>query len=79
MNHDLRYIHIRRRAERTLPPLSLGYVNLLAVAVITPFTMYFATWGARIAHAIPMRALRICFGLFLAITAIRMFLDLATA
>lgn len=61
-----------------LPPLSLGYVNLLAVAVITPFTMYFATIGARIAHAIPMRALRICFGLFLAATALRMFIDLAT-
>lgn len=24
MDHDLRYIHIRRRAEKTLPPLSLG-------------------------------------------------------
>ena len=47
-----------------LPPFSLGYVNLLALAVITPFTMYFATIGARIAHAIPMRALRMCFGLF---------------
>lgn len=62
-----------------LPPLSLGYVNLLAVAVITPFSMYFATVGARIAHAIPMRALRICFGLFLAATALRMFIDLATS
>ncbi len=61
-----------------LPPLSLGYVNLLAVGVITPFTMYFATVGARIAHAIPMRALRACFGLFLAATALRMFIDLAT-
>lgn len=62
-----------------LPPLSLGYVNLLAVAVITPFTMYFATIGARLAHAVPMHALRICFGLFLAATASRMFIDLATA
>ncbi len=62
-----------------LPPFSLGYVNLLAVAVITPFTVYFATVGARIAHAIPMRALRMCFGLFLALTAARMFIDLATA
>ena len=58
-----------------LPPLSLGYVNLVAVGVITPFTMYFATVGARIAHAISMRA---CFGLFLAATALRMFIDLAT-
>lgn len=61
-----------------LPPFSLGYVSLPAVAIITPFTMVFATVGARIAHAIPMRALRICFGLFLAATAARMFVDLAT-
>ena len=59
-----------------LPPLSLGYVNLLAVAIITPFTMAFATVGARIAHAIPMRALRACFGVFLAATALRMAGDL---
>ena len=62
-----------------LPPFSLGYVNLLALAVITPFTMYFATIGARIAHAIPMRALRMCFGLFLTATALRMFINLATS
>ena len=62
-----------------LPPFSLGYVNLLAVAVITPFTTAFARVGAHIAHAIPMRALRACFGLFLAATAMRMLVDLATA
>ncbi len=62
-----------------LPPLSLGYVNLLAVLVITPFTTVFATVGARIAHAIPMRALRACFGLFLGVTSLRMAADLLTA
>jgi hypothetical protein len=62
-----------------LPPFSLGYVNLVALAVITPFTTIFARVGARIAHAIPMRALRACFGVFLAITAARMFVDLATS
>ncbi len=62
-----------------LPPFSLGYVNLVALAVITPFTTIFARLGARIAHAIPMRALRACFGVFLAVTAVRMFADLATS
>lgn len=62
-----------------LPPLSLGYVSLPAVAVITPFTTVFAKLGARIAHAIPMRALRACFGVFLGVTAAGMILDLATA
>lgn len=62
--------------QEGLPPFSLGYVNLPALALIVPFTTWFAVWGARIAHAIPMRALRICFGLFLALTAIRMIIDL---
>jgi hypothetical protein len=62
-----------------LPPFSLGYVNLVALLVITPFTTIFARVGARIAHAIPMRALRACFGVFLAVTAARMFADLATS
>jgi hypothetical protein len=62
-----------------LPPFSLGYVNLVALAVITPFTTVFARLGARLAHAIPMRALRACFGVFLALTAARMFVDLATS
>ena len=61
------------------PPLSLGYVSLPALLVITPFSTSFAKLGARLAHAIPMRALRACFGLFLAATAIRMFIDLATS
>ena len=52
-------------------------MNLLAVAVITPFTTHFATADARIAYAMPM--LRACFGLFLAATALRIFIDLATA
>jgi uncharacterized membrane protein YfcA len=58
------------------PPLSLGYVNLPALALIVPFTTVFAKVGARIAHAIPMRALRICFGVFLGLTSLRMAYDL---
>lgn len=58
------------------PPLSLGYVNLPALALIVPFTTAFAKVGARIAHAIPMRALRICFGIFLGLTSLRMTYDL---
>ncbi|QPC42592.1 sulfite exporter TauE/SafE family protein [Kaustia mangrovi] len=59
-----------------LPPYSLGYVNLLAAAIITPLTVLFARLGVRIAHAIPQRALRLAFGLFLGLTAARMVLDL---
>lgn len=59
-----------------LPPFSLGYVNLLLAAVIIPLSTTFARVGVKIAHAIPPRALKLCFGLFLAITSLRMFTDL---
>ncbi|MGR3464014.1 sulfite exporter TauE/SafE family protein [Limimaricola sp.] len=62
-----------------LPPFSLGYVNLVAVAVIIPLTTSFAGVGVRLAHAIPQRALRLSFGLFLALTSARMLWDLAGA
>ncbi|MCA8880635.1 MAG: sulfite exporter TauE/SafE family protein [Rhodobacteraceae bacterium] len=59
-----------------LPPFSLGFVNLLAAVIIIPLTTSFAVVGVRLAHTIPRRALRLAFGLFLALTSIRMFLDL---
>ncbi|MDV7143458.1 sulfite exporter TauE/SafE family protein [Tropicimonas sp. TH_r6] len=61
-----------------LMPFSLGYVNLLAAAVIVPLTMVFARVGVAIAHSIPRRALRLAFGVFLALTSARMFADLWT-
>lgn len=48
-----------------LPPLSLGYVNLLGVAIVIPITLLTAPLGVRIAHALPKRRLEILFGLFL--------------
>jgi uncharacterized membrane protein YfcA len=56
-----------------LPPLSLGYVNLLAFALILPTSMYFAPIGARLAYKLDTRNLRRIFAVFLAITAVRMF------
>ncbi|MXQ11734.1 sulfite exporter TauE/SafE family protein [Microvirga makkahensis] len=57
------------------PPLTVGFVNLIAVAAIIPMTTLLAPVGVRIAHAIPQRALRYCFALFLGLTSIRMFFD----
>ena len=62
--------------QENLPPFSLGYVNLLAAAVLIPLTAGFARVGVRLAHAIPQRALRLSFGLFLALTSINMWVDL---
>lgn len=55
-----------------LPAASLGYVNLLGFAVISPATVLFAPLGAKIAHALPRRKLSILFGIFLFIVAVRM-------
>lgn len=59
-----------------LPPLSLGYVNLLAAAIIIPLTVTFARVGVGLAHRIPRRALRLSFGLFLLATSVKMYVDL---
>jgi uncharacterized membrane protein YfcA len=48
-----------------LPPLSVGYVNLIGVAVVIPITLLTAPVGVRFAHALPRRRLEILFGLFL--------------
>lgn len=54
-----------------LPPLSLGYVNLVGVVLIVPLTLLMAPVGVKVAHALPGRALEIAFGLFLLAVAIR--------
>jgi len=59
-----------------LPPFSLGYANLVGFALIVPTTMIMAPIGVRIAHTIKPQMLRWAFGLFLFITAVRMFLSL---
>lgn len=58
------------------PPFSLGYVNLLGVALIVPATMLSTKWGAALAHRIDARRLRQAFAVFLALTAARMLLSL---
>lgn len=56
-----------------LPPFSLGYVNLAAVAAIIPLSMLAAPWGAKTAHTVPRQVLSYGFGAFLILTAIKMF------
>lgn len=58
------------------PLLSLGYVNLLGFALIVPTTVLAAPWGARLAHTLPRPALRRAFAAFLALTSLRMLLEL---
>lgn len=62
-----------------LPPLSLGYVNLYLAAVIVPLSTWLAGYGVRLAHSIDRRKLRMAFGIFLLLTSLRMWIDLASA
>ncbi len=55
-----------------LPPASLGYVNLIGLALIAPASMLATPWGVTLAHAIPPLLLKRAFALFLGITAARM-------
>jgi uncharacterized membrane protein YfcA len=52
-----------------LPPFSLGYVNLLAVAIVMPLSLFMAPLGVRIAHALSKRQLEASFGAFLLVMA----------
>ena len=54
------------------PPLSIGYVNLIAFFIMFPLTVFFAPIGVKIAHFINQRMLKIIFGIFLMITSTKM-------
>ena len=56
-----------------VPPGSLGYVNVIGFALISPTTILAAPLGAAIAHSLSKRRLSILFGLFLVIVSLRMF------
>lgn len=58
-----------------LPYWALGYVNLLAAALIIPFSMLAAPLGARVAHSMQPRRLEVAFGLFLLLVIARMAAD----
>lgn len=59
--------------EAGLPPGSLGYVNLLAAALVVPASVLSAPFGVRLAHGISRRKLEMAFATFLAVIAARFF------
>jgi len=59
-----------------LPPLSIGFVSVIGVALIAPISSFVAPFGARLAHRLPRRRLEIGFGVFLVIVSIRFLLSL---
>jgi uncharacterized protein len=59
-----------------LPPLSLGFVSLIGVAVMAPVSSLTAPYGARLAHRMPRRALEITFSCFLLAVSLRFLVSL---
>lgn len=59
-----------------LPEGSLGFVHLPALALIVAASMPVAPLGARLAHRLPVRRLRIVFSLLLLALALRMLANL---
>ena len=58
-----------RMAE--LPPLSLGFVSVIAVLVMMPTSIWTAPVGARLAHRLSKRKLEVAFGVFLLLVSAR--------
>ncbi len=56
-----------------LPPFSIGFVNLLMVALVVPLTILVAPYGVRTVHALPRRTVELAFGIFLLLVAMRFF------
>jgi len=54
-----------------LPPLSLGFVSLIGVALMAPVSSFTAPYGARLAHRLPRRALEVLFACFLLLISLR--------
>jgi uncharacterized membrane protein YfcA len=59
-----------------LPPLSVGFVSLVGMAIVAPLSVYAAPYGVRLAHNIPRRWLELAFAAFLASVSIRFLIDL---
>ena len=63
--------------EAELPPLSVGFVSLVGLVLMAPISSLTATYGARLAHAMPRRRLEIAFGLFLLVISVRFLASMA--
>jgi uncharacterized membrane protein YfcA len=59
-----------------LPPLSIGFVSLIGLALMAPVSSFMTRYGVRLAHWLPRRQLEIGFGIFLAIVSVRFLVSL---
>lgn len=61
-----------------LPPYTLGYVNLLGVALVVPASVLAAPLGVRLAHRVSQRTLELMLAAFLASVGLRFLYALVT-
>lgn len=61
-----------------LPIGSVGYVSLIAFAVIVPMTVLTTRFGVALAHSIPKRRLEVLFAAFLTVVCLRFLWALAS-
>jgi uncharacterized membrane protein YfcA len=62
--------------QAEMPPLSIGFVSFIGVAVMAPISSFSAPYGARLAHVLPARSLEIGFGIFLMLVSARFLVSL---
>jgi len=70
------YVLAGWRFMPVLPPLSLGFVSLIAVLIVAPLSSIAAPHGARMAHRLSTRQLEIAFGVFLILASLRFIVSL---
>lgn len=59
-----------------LPPLSIGFVSVIGVALMAPVSSFTASYGVRLAHWLPRRKLEIGFAIFLMFASLRFIISL---
>jgi uncharacterized protein len=64
------------RYQALMPPLSVGFISIIALLIMAPVSSFFAVYGARLAHALSRRRLEMAFGVFLFAVALRFLLSL---
>jgi uncharacterized membrane protein YfcA len=72
----LGYIAAGLPHEALLPPLSLGFVSLIGLAVMAPLSSLTAPYGARLAHKMSRRTLEVTFASYLLLISLRFVVSL---
>jgi len=72
----LGYIAAGLPHEALLPPLSLGFVSLIGLAVMAPLSSLTAPYGAKLAHKMSRRTLEITFASYLLLISLRFVVSL---